>query len=63
MPVSPDAAQLTPAKPLPLFLRLTELLARGIAAGHYQPGERLPPESELSSSLGASVGTVRKALA
>ena len=63
MPVSPAAAQLTPAKPLPLFLRLAELLARGIAAGHYQPGERLPPESELSASLGASVGTVRKALA
>ena len=63
MPVSPAAAQLTPAKPLPLFLRLAELLARGIAAGHYQAGERLPPESELSSSLGASVGTVRKALA
>ena len=70
MPVSPDAlltpqltSQLTPAKPLPLFLRLAELLARGIAAGHYQAGERLPPESELSLSLSASVGTVRKALA
>jgi GntR family transcriptional regulator len=57
------AAQLTPAKPLPLFLRLAELLARGIAAGHYQAGERLPPESELSLNLGASVGTLRKALA
>lgn len=63
MAVSPAAAQLTPAKPLPLFLRLAELLARGIAAGHYQAGERLPPESELSLSWGASVGTVRKALA
>jgi len=70
MPISPPvskppplAAQLTPAKPLPLFLRLAELLARGVAAGHYQAGERLPPESELSLSLGASVGTVRKALA
>ncbi len=63
MSVTPDGPQLTHAKPLPLFLRLAELLARGIAAGHYQPGERLPPESELSISLGASVGTVRKALA
>jgi GntR family transcriptional regulator len=66
MPISPPnplAAHLTPAKPLPLFLRLAELLARGIAAGHYQAGERLPPESELSLSLGASVGTLRKALA
>lgn len=63
MPVSPKEPQLTPAKPLPLFLRLAELLARGIAAGHYLAGERLPPESELSVNLGASVGTVRKALA
>lgn len=56
-------APLTPAKPLPLFLRLAEWVARGIAAGHYQAGERLPPESELSLNLGASVGTLRKALA
>ena len=66
MPISAQASmapQLTPAKPLPLFLRLAELLARGIAAGHYQAGERLAPESELSLSLNASVGTVRKALA
>ena len=63
MPVSTKEPQLTPAKPLPLFLRLAELLARGMAAGHYLAGERLPPESELSVNLGASVGTVRKALA
>ena len=63
MPTSPDALQLTPAKSLPLFLRLAEVLARGIGAGHYQAGERLPPEAELAVSLGASVGTVRKALA
>ena len=63
MAVSPTAVQLTPAKSLPLFLRLAELLARGIAAGHYQAGERLPPESELADSFGASVGTVRKSLA
>jgi GntR family transcriptional regulator len=63
MPISPDVIQLTPAKSLPLFMRLAELLARGIGAGHYQAGERLPPEAELSIHLGASVGTVRKALA
>lgn len=63
MPISPDAVQLTPAKSLPLFLRLAEVLARGIGAGHYQAGERLPPEAELAVSLSASVGTVRKALA
>ena len=63
MPISPDAPQLTPAKSLPLFLRLAEVLARGIGAGHYQAGERLPPEAELAVHLKASVGTLRKALA
>ena len=63
MPVSSREPQLTPAKPLPLFLRLAELLARSIAAGHYLAGERLPPESELSVNLGTAIGTVRKALA
>ena len=63
MSVSLADPQLTPAKPLPLFLRLAELLARAISAGHYLADERLPPESELAVSLGTSVGTVRKALA
>ncbi len=63
MPVLTNFAQLTPAKTLPLFLRLAELLARGIGAGHYQVGQRLPPEAELAVSLNASVGTLRKALA
>lgn len=51
------------AKPLPLFMRASELLTREIAAGHWQKGERLPPETELATLLGMAVGTVRKALA
>ena len=47
---------------MPLYLRLAELLASGIVAGHYRPGERLPPEMAFSISRGASVDTVRKAL-
>jgi GntR family transcriptional regulator len=39
------------------------LLTREIAAGHWQKGERLPTEAELSRLLGMAVGTVRKALA
>ena len=52
-----------PAKPLPLYMRITELISREIAAGHWRAGDRLPTESELSQSLDAAVGTVRKALA
>jgi DNA-binding GntR family transcriptional regulator len=51
------------AKPLPLFMRITELISREIAAGHWRAGDRLPTEAELSKSLEAAVGTVRKALA
>jgi GntR family transcriptional regulator len=50
-------------KPLPLFVRASELLAREISAGHWQQGERIPTEAQLSDTLGMAVGTVRKALA
>lgn len=55
--------QLVQPKPLPLFIRASELLTREIAAGHWQKGERLPTETELAQMLGMAVGTVRKALA
>ena len=55
--------QLVQPKPLPLFIRASELLTREIAAGHWQKGDRLPTEAELAKLLGMAVGTVRKALA
>jgi DNA-binding GntR family transcriptional regulator len=55
--------QVVQPKPLPLFIRASELLTREIAAGHWQKGERLPTEAELAKLLGMAVGTVRKALA
>lgn len=51
------------SKKLPLYIQIGELLHREIAAGHWQPGERLPVESELAASLSVAVGTLRKALA
>ncbi len=48
---------------LPLYLKIGELLHREIAAGHWLPGERMPPEAELAEDLGVAVGTLRKALA
>ncbi|MDB4837919.1 GntR family transcriptional regulator [Marinomonas sp.] len=50
------------AKQLPLFIQISELLNREIAAGHWLPGDRLPVESELAAKLGVAVGTLRKAL-
>lgn len=54
---------LIPAKPLPVYLQISELLARQIKAGYWRKGERMPTEAELAQSLNVAVGTVRKALA
>ena len=48
---------------LPLYVQISELLIRDIAAGRLIDGERLPPEREMAESLGISIGTLRKALA
>jgi len=52
-----------PAKPLPVYIQIAELLMRQIRAGHWQLGERLPTEAELAASLQVAVGTLRKSLA
>lgn len=56
-----NAAQ--PAKPLPVYLQIAELLARQIKAGYWHSGERLPTEAELAQTLSVAVGTLRKSLA
>lgn len=53
----------TPAKSLPVYLQIAELLTRQIKAGYWQSGERLPTEAELADSLSVAVGTLRKSLA
>jgi GntR family transcriptional regulator len=47
---------------LPIYIQISELLQREIAAGLYAQGDRLPPEAELANKLGVAVGTLRKAL-
>ncbi len=47
---------------LPIYIQISELLQREIAAGLYAAGDRLPPESELAKTLNVAVGTLRKAL-
>ena len=57
MPANP------PAGALPLYLQISEMLIRDIAAGHLAHGSRLPPERDMARTLGTSVGTLRKSLA
>ncbi len=48
---------------LPLYLQVSELLMRDIAAGRLADGQRLPPERDMAAELGIAVGTLRAALA
>jgi GntR family transcriptional regulator len=48
--------------PVPLYYQLQGLLKEDIAAGHWQPGELLPSESDLEAGLGVSRTVIRKAL-
>jgi GntR family transcriptional regulator len=47
---------------LPVYLQISELLTRDIAAGRLIDGERLPPERDMAANLGIAVGTLRQAL-
>jgi GntR family transcriptional regulator len=51
-----------PPGSLPLYIQITELLVRDIAANRLIDGERLPPEREMAAELGVAVGTLRKSL-
>lgn len=47
---------------LPIYLQISEVLIREIAAGRLVSGSRLPPERELAKQHGTTVRTLRKAL-
>lgn len=47
---------------LPLYMQISELLIRDIAAGRLIDGERLPPERDMAAQMGIAVGTLRQAL-
>lgn len=63
LPPASAAASAGQPQRLPLYMQLSELLTREIAAGRWQPGERLPTEAALAQRLGVAIGTLRKALA
>lgn len=48
---------------LPIYLQVSELLTREIAAGRLVDGQRLPPERALAAQHGITVRTLRKSLA
>jgi GntR family transcriptional regulator len=54
--------QINRASPLPLYYQLYELLRSDILSGKSQPGDMLPPESELTERYEVSRTTVRQVL-
>ena len=54
--------QINRASPLPLYHQLYELLRGQILSGRWQPGDILPPESELIETYEVSRTTVRQVL-
>ncbi len=59
----PQNPSTQPPGSLPIYVQITELLVRDIAAGRLIDGEKLPPERDMAEELGIAVGTLRKALA
>ncbi len=49
-------------KAVPLYVQIAESLFDRIESGDLRPGDRLPPERELSKMLGVNRMTVRRAL-
>ncbi len=47
----------------PKYLQLFDAFSQAIRSGRFKPGERVPPETELTERLPVSLGTVQKALA
>lgn len=50
------------ASALPLYLQISEMMIRDIAAGRLPDGARLPPERVYAETYGTTVRTLRKAL-
>ncbi|HHY82429.1 MAG TPA: GntR family transcriptional regulator [Clostridiales bacterium] len=50
-------------KKVPKYKAVKDFIEKGIAAGEYLPGDKLPNENELTEMLGVSSITVKKAMA
>jgi len=62
MPERPRQSPLTAVEPTALYAGTADQLRRAVYAGRYLPGDRLPPERELSRQLGVSRTTLREAV-
>jgi GntR family transcriptional regulator len=56
------AARIDRASPVPFYFQLRKVLAEEIAAGRWEPGDRLPSEPDICKHFDVSRTTVRQAL-
>lgn len=59
---SMDLATIDRSSEVPYYLQLARLMEHAIDAGTFEPGSRLPSESELCSDYGLARSTVREML-
>jgi GntR family transcriptional regulator len=62
MPMSLPTTQVDRESPIPFYFQLSEILEQEIVSGHWEPGDRLPSEPEISRHHGVSRTTTRQAL-
>ena len=60
--VGEDVAMVNRGSPIAPYRQVAEVLRQRIAAGEYQPGQRLPSISDLMGEFGVAALTARKAL-
>lgn len=58
MPITPDSFFFDPSTEGTLQARIRQMVAQGILAGRFRPGERLPSSRKLATHLGVSRITV-----
>lgn len=58
----PSSVRVDRASDRPLFRQIADILGDAVRSGHYQPGAKLPSESELMQRYRTSRLTVRRAL-
>jgi GntR family transcriptional regulator, histidine utilization repressor len=58
----PETNQDRTESPWPLYQQVKQLIVRRIQAGHWQPGNKIPTESDLVKTLGMSRMTINRAI-
>lgn len=62
LPISPFTVQIERDSPLPRHFQVRCILADQVETGRWQPGDKIPAETDIADALGVSKMTVNKAI-